>query len=105
MSHIRSTLSPDNRLYQSTVAPILPPTSGTATDPPVDTLAPAARITWQDSFRVVLTLLRTWRARQRARRALAAIDAHTLRDIGIAPELVAYELSQPFWRPLRDWRD
>jgi len=28
-----------------------------------------------------------------------------LRDVGISPELVSFELSQPFWRPLRNWRD
>ena len=28
----------------------------------------------------------------------------TLRDIGIGPGDVDYEMRQPFWRPLRDWR-
>lgn len=48
--------------------------------------------------------LRLWRERRAARRALAGIDARSLRDVGIAPELVEYEIAQPFWRDLRDWR-
>ena len=48
---------------------------------------------------------RVWRERRIARRELATLDAHILRDIGIARELVDYEISQPFWRPLRDWSD
>jgi uncharacterized protein YjiS (DUF1127 family) len=48
--------------------------------------------------------LRLWRGRRAARRELARIDARSLRDVGIAPEQVAYEISQPFWRDLRDWR-
>lgn len=53
--------------------------------------------------RIVATL-RVWRERRIARRALAEIDARSLRDIGIAPELVAYEIAQPFWCEPRDWR-
>lgn len=46
---------------------------------------------------------RLWRERTAARRALATVDARTLRDIGIPPELVDYELAQASWRPLLDW--
>ena len=55
-------------------------------------------------MRRILATLRIWRERRAARRALAQIDARSLRDIGIAPELAAYEIAQPFWRDLRDWR-
>jgi uncharacterized protein YjiS (DUF1127 family) len=48
--------------------------------------------------------LRVWRERRAARRELARIDARSLRDVGIAPEQVEYEIAQPFWRDLRDWR-
>jgi uncharacterized protein YjiS (DUF1127 family) len=48
---------------------------------------------------------RVWRHRRIARRELATLDAHILRDIGIPRELVEYEMNQPFWRPLRDWSD
>ncbi len=52
----------------------------------------------------VAATLRTWRERRAMRRELARIDARSLRDVGIAPEVVAYEIAQPFWRDLRDWR-
>ncbi len=48
--------------------------------------------------------LRVWRERRAARNELTRIDARSLRDVGIAPELVDYEIAQPFWRDLRDWR-
>src|SRR5882757_777036 len=38
-------------------------------------------------------------------RELANFDERMLRDIGIDPSIVAYEMYQSFWRPLRDWRD
>lgn len=44
-----------------------------------------------------------WRERRAARQALASVDARTLRDIGISPECVAFELSRWSWRPLLDW--
>ena len=52
----------------------------------------------------IAAMLRTWHARRVARRELARVDARSLRDAGIAPELVDYEIAQPFWRDLRDWR-
>ncbi len=58
------------------------------------TVLQAVSVTW-----------RLWRQRTAARRELATLDAHILRDIGIPRELVDYELSQPWWRPLRDWRE
>jgi uncharacterized protein YjiS (DUF1127 family) len=50
-------------------------------------------------------LLRTWLERIRARRALARIDARSLREAGISPALAEYEANRPFWQPLRDLRD
>jgi uncharacterized protein YjiS (DUF1127 family) len=50
-------------------------------------------------------LLRTWLERIRARRALARIDARSLREAGISPVLAEYEANRPFWQPLRDLRD
>ncbi|WP_330890138.1 DUF1127 domain-containing protein [Ferrovibrio sp.] len=47
-------------------------------------------------------LMRTWRQRAKMRRALAQIDAHTLRDAGIDPGAAHFEASLPFWRaPIR----
>ena len=86
MSHMRSDLHVEIPTFQS-LADLAPP----------PTLRPTltARI---------LATLRTWRARRAARHELTKIDARSLRDVGIAPELVDYEISQPFWRDLRDWR-
>jgi uncharacterized protein YjiS (DUF1127 family) len=53
----------------------------------------------------VFPLVRTWLERIRARRALARIDARSLREAGISPALAEYEVNRPFWRPLRDLRD
>jgi len=50
-------------------------------------------------------LLRTWLERIRARRALARIDARSLREAGISPALAEYEANRPFWQPLSDLRD
>jgi uncharacterized protein YjiS (DUF1127 family) len=46
-----------------------------------------------------------WRLRSVARRELASFDDRILRDIGLDPGMVDYEMRQSFWRPLRDWRD
>ena len=52
----------------------------------------------------LMATLRVWHERRAARHELTRIDARSLRDIGIAPEQVDYEIAQPFWRDLRDWR-
>ena len=52
----------------------------------------------------IVGTLRLWRERRAARHELSRIDARSLRDVGIAPELVDFEIAQPFWRDLRDWR-
>lgn len=38
------------------------------------------------------------RARAEQRRALAALDARLLKDVGIAPPDAAGEIAKPFWR-------
>src|SRR5262245_10952954 len=108
MSHIRSNLNPDGRLFESVSDRPLPSVTATAPGPldvAKNEVWPVAVPGWLRAFRSVAAILRTWRARRRARRELAAIDVHTLWDIGLAPELIEYEISQPFWRPLRNWRD
>ena len=69
--------------------------------PTFQSLIPAPRPTF---FARIKATLRVWSERRAARRELARIDARSLRDVGIAPEQVAYEIAQPFWRDLRDWR-
>jgi uncharacterized protein YjiS (DUF1127 family) len=46
---------------------------------------------------VALDLAR-WDDRRRSRRALARLDAHLLRDIGLTAEALAEEIDKPFWR-------
>ena len=44
------------------------------------------------------SLARLWSRRRNQRRALAAFDGRTLRDIGITPSEAAHEVNKPFWR-------
>jgi uncharacterized protein YjiS (DUF1127 family) len=64
--------------------------------------APRAR--WRVILGAVVEALREWRRRTVARGELANFDERMLRDIGVDPSLVDYEMRQSFWRPLRDWR-
>jgi uncharacterized protein YjiS (DUF1127 family) len=105
MSHIRSRLNPDENFFQSTGTASPLPVPATAAAPggrahAGAAIAPAWRRTWQ----AIAQRLRAWRACHRARCELAQLDSRSLRELGIAPELVDYELSRPFWQPLRDWR-
>lgn len=56
------------------------------------------------ALHTVFAVLRKWRDRIRARRALAEIDERSLREAGISPAMAEYEMRQPFWRPLRGER-
>jgi len=47
------------------------------------------------SLRATLTC---WRERSRQRRALAKLDAHSLRDIGITHSQAKREADKPFWK-------
>jgi uncharacterized protein YjiS (DUF1127 family) len=53
----------------------------------------------------IVATLREWRRRSRARREFTNFNERILRDIGVDPSIVNYELRQSFWRPLREWRD
>jgi uncharacterized protein YjiS (DUF1127 family) len=64
----------------------------------------APRPRWRLILGSIVATLRKWRRRSAARRELAIFDARMLRDIGIDPGIVDYEMRQSFWRPLRDWR-
>ena len=65
-----------------------------------DVLVPA----WRIALRSAAATLRRWRANREARRGLAELDARSVRDIGISPEMAEYEASRPFWRNVRDLR-
>jgi uncharacterized protein YjiS (DUF1127 family) len=61
---------------------------------------------WRLILGSIVATLRDWRRRSVERSELARLDARTLRDIGVDPGAVDYEMRQPFWRPpRRDWRD
>jgi len=75
----------------------------TAPVPNCPAKAPSAR--WRVILGSIVATLREWRRRSVARRELANFDEQILRDIGIDPSIVDYEMRQSFWRPLRDWRD
>ena len=68
--------------------------------------APLTR--WRVVSGSIVASLREWRRRRVARRELAHLDERTLRDIGIDPGTVNYEMRnhemrQLLWQPLRDW--
>jgi len=56
---------------------------------------PAPRLPLAQRITATLGL---WRERTRMRRALAQVDARSLRDAGIAPTQAMFEVNQPFWR-------
>ncbi len=48
--------------------------------------------------RSALAMVRTWRARARFRRALAARSEYELQDMGTCLSSISDEVSKPFWR-------
>jgi uncharacterized protein YjiS (DUF1127 family) len=46
----------------------------------------------------VLDIVAKWQERRRQRLALATLDDHMLRDIGISTADVHAEVTRPFWR-------
>src|SRR4030088_2006320 len=74
-----------------------------ATVPNCPIEAPRAR--WRVILGSIVATLREWHRRRVARREFANFDERILRDIGVDPSIVNYEMRQSFWRPLRDWRD
>jgi uncharacterized protein YjiS (DUF1127 family) len=63
--------------------------------------APLTR--WRVISGAIVASLREWRRRRVARRELVQLDERILRDIGIDPSIVDYEMRQSFRQPLRDW--
>lgn len=63
------------------------------------------RARWRVMLVSLVATLREWHRRSVARRELANFDERMLRDIGLDPSIIDYEMRQSFWRPLRDWRD
>jgi uncharacterized protein YjiS (DUF1127 family) len=93
-----------NRAPVRPAAPRAPARSGpaaAAADRPIE--APHAG--WRLMLGSIVATLREWRRRSVARSELARLDTRPLRDIGVDPGVVEYEVSQSFWRPHRNWRD
>ena len=65
----------------------------------------APRASWSLILGLIVATLREWRRRSVERRELAGLDRRILHDIALEPGVVDYEMHQPFWRPLRAWRD
>ena len=40
----------------------------------------------------------TWRQRTRTRQELARLDSRSIRDLGLSPGDVQFEINKPFWR-------
>ena len=74
-----------------------------ATVPNCPVEAPRGR--WRVILGSIAATLREWRRRSVARGELANFNEQMLRDIGVDPSMVDYEMRQSFWRPLRDFRD
>jgi uncharacterized protein YjiS (DUF1127 family) len=53
-----------------------------------------AQPTWRQRLAFTFAL---WRQRRDMRRALAEMDARSLRDAGISPAAAAYESGKAFW--------
>ena len=66
-------------------------------------LPPKADSTWRSSqpvhsFAAAFVLIARWVDRARQRSALAALNDHSLRDIGITQVEAAREAEKPFWK-------
>ena len=46
----------------------------------------------------LIARLAEWRRRSRSRRALAALDARLLKDVGLSEAEARLEAARPFWR-------
>lgn len=49
-------------------------------------------------IQTVTRIVNVWQRRMRARRALARLDAHLLRDIGLDPMTAEREATRRFWQ-------
>jgi uncharacterized protein YjiS (DUF1127 family) len=59
---------------------------------------PAPRAGFARRLHDIAVLAAGWLARARSRRALLALDARALRDIGVTAAAARREAARPFWR-------
>ena len=64
----------------------------------VHAISPKVSVTLMAGLRWVVRNVHEWNERSRQRQALAELDDHLLKDIGISRPAAAVEASQPFWR-------
>jgi uncharacterized protein YjiS (DUF1127 family) len=50
------------------------------------------------TFTAFANVIGTWRERARERRELSLLDARSLRDLGLNPGNIQFEVNKPFWR-------
>jgi uncharacterized protein YjiS (DUF1127 family) len=60
--------------------------------------SPKVSVTLMAGLLWVVRNVLEWNERSRQRQALAELDDHLLKDIGISRTAAATEASQPFWR-------
>jgi uncharacterized protein YjiS (DUF1127 family) len=60
--------------------------------------APSLRGVGAGTFTAFAEVIGTWRQRNRERRELAQLDGRSLRDLGLTPSSVQFEVDKPFWR-------
>ena len=66
--------------------------------PQADAIWRPARRRFIDRFAAAFSLLAAWIERTRQRSALASLEDHMLRDIGITRAEATRECEKPFWR-------
>src|SRR5262245_39169531 len=95
-SDLRGSTGPGRSTFMS---------AATARTVRVEHAAPAGPTSaWQAAWQGVAATVRSWRHNREARRGLAGMDARSLRDIGVSPEMADYEIHRAFWHPVRDLR-
>lgn len=52
---------------------------------------------WGDTFTAAVAAIQDWHERARSRRALAELDPHLLKDIGVSRDEARAEAIKPFW--------
>ena len=104
---VSSLLSPAHRL-PATVWTVsarvddLPPRRGSpiwaAPDVPLPSCDERTEIAHLGLIRRMAATIRLWRRRVRSRQELRELSDHSLKDIGLSRDAVAYEVAKPFWR-------
>jgi uncharacterized protein YjiS (DUF1127 family) len=50
------------------------------------------------TFSAFSRVFATWRRRTQERRELANLDHRAIRDLGLSPHMIQFEVNKPFWR-------